>query len=118
MPKEFEGQFECLGENTAKYITFSVSIKKELKNGKTITYKLKFIDSFRFTPSSLSNLVDIFLKDFTIINAQIVNLVLNTIQDNTIQKYFFRKSISSRNEQNKSKSEQANTSRSVNTKNW
>ena len=29
--KEFEGNFECLGENTEKYITFSVSIKKGLK---------------------------------------------------------------------------------------
>ena len=54
----FEGQFECLGENTKKYITFSVSIKKELDNGKTITYKLKFIDSFRFMSTSLSKLVD------------------------------------------------------------
>ena len=43
-----EGQFECLGENTEKCVTFSVSIKKELDNGKTITYKLMFIDSFRF----------------------------------------------------------------------
>ena len=30
LAEEFEGQFECLGENTEKYITFSVSIKKEL----------------------------------------------------------------------------------------
>ena len=41
-----------------KYITFSVPIKKECDNNKTITYKLKFIDSFRFMPDSLSNLVD------------------------------------------------------------
>ena len=27
LAKEFEGQFECLGENTEKYITFSVPIK-------------------------------------------------------------------------------------------
>ena len=26
--KQFEGQFECLGENTEKCITFSVPIKK------------------------------------------------------------------------------------------
>ena len=30
VPKEFDGQFECLGENTEKYITFSVPIKKSL----------------------------------------------------------------------------------------
>ena len=41
-----------------KYITFSVPIKKEPHNGKSITYKIKFIDSFRFMPSSLSSLVD------------------------------------------------------------
>ena len=27
--KEFEGEFECLGENTEKYITFSVLLKKK-----------------------------------------------------------------------------------------
>ena len=37
LPEEFEGEFECLGENTEKYITFAVPIKKETikkdKNG-------------------------------------------------------------------------------------
>ena len=56
--EEFEGQFECLGENIEKQITFSVPIKKELDNGKSITYKIKFIDSFRFMASSLSSLID------------------------------------------------------------
>ena len=46
LAEEFEGQFECLGENTEKYITFSVQIKKENDNGEIITYKLKFIDSY------------------------------------------------------------------------
>ena len=58
LAKEFGGQFECLWENKEKYITFSVPIKKELDNGKTITYKLKFIDSFRFMSTSLSKLVN------------------------------------------------------------
>ena len=58
LPKEFEGLFEFLGENTEKYITFSVPIKKEHDNGKSSTYKLKFIDSYRFMPSKLSGLVD------------------------------------------------------------
>ena len=37
LAEEFEGQFECLGENTEKYITFKVPIKKEFDNGKSIT---------------------------------------------------------------------------------
>ena len=56
--EEFKGEFECLGENTEKYITFSVPLKKENDNGKKITYKLKFIDSYRFMSTSLSRLVD------------------------------------------------------------
>ena len=58
MAKEFKGYFECLRENTEKYNTFSVPIKKEHENGKTTTYKLKLIDSYRFMQDSLSNLVD------------------------------------------------------------
>ena len=30
LAEEFEGEFECLGESTGKYITFSVPIKKEI----------------------------------------------------------------------------------------
>ena len=58
LAKEFERQFECLGENTKKYITFSVPVKKELDDGKSIKYNIKFIDSFRFMSSSLSSFVD------------------------------------------------------------
>ena len=58
LAEEFKGQFECLGENDEKYITFSVPINKKNNNGKTISYKLKFIDSFRFMLTSLLNLVD------------------------------------------------------------
>ena len=58
LAREFESQFECSGENTEKFITFSVLIKKELDNGKTIMYKIKFIDSLRFMSSPLSSLVD------------------------------------------------------------
>ena len=58
MAEEFKGQFECLGENTENDITFSVPIKKEHANDKTITYKIKFIDSCRFMRSKLSDLVD------------------------------------------------------------
>ena len=57
--KEFKGNFECLGENTEKCITFSVPMKKKIENKDLeITYKIKFIDSYRFISSSLSKLVD------------------------------------------------------------
>ena len=42
--KEFEGNFQCLGENTEKYITFSVPLKNKIENKNIeITYKIKFI---------------------------------------------------------------------------
>ena len=64
LAEESEGEFECLGENTEKYINFTVPIKKEItekdKNGNDkitkISYKIKFIDSYRFMSTSLSNL--------------------------------------------------------------
>ena len=31
LAEEFEGEFECLGENTEKYITFSMPTKKEIQ---------------------------------------------------------------------------------------
>ena len=59
LAKKFEGNFECLGENSEKYITFSVPMKKKIENKDLeITCKLKFIDSYRFMSSSQSKLVD------------------------------------------------------------
>ena len=34
LAEEFKGQFECLGENTEKYVTFSVPIKKDVADGR------------------------------------------------------------------------------------
>ena len=66
LAEELEQQFNCVGENNKKYVTFTVQIEKEVtridKNGKEITkmisYRLQFIDSARFMASSLSNLVN------------------------------------------------------------
>ena len=58
LAEEFDGDFECLGENKEKYITFFVPIKKESDEDGTIIYRIKFIDSFRVMSSSLFNLVD------------------------------------------------------------
>ena len=58
LAEEFKGEFKCLAENTEKYITFSVPIKNELDNDVTIMYKLKFIDSYSFMSTALSDLTD------------------------------------------------------------
>ena len=70
LAEEFDRQFTCLGENAEKYITFSISIEKEVnrigKNGKgiakSISCRLQFIESANFMASSLSNLVNNFAK--------------------------------------------------------
>ena len=66
LAEEFKKQLSCLGENTEKYITFTVPIEKEVtridKNGeeitKNISYILQFIDSVRFMAIPLSNLAN------------------------------------------------------------
>ena len=74
--EEFENNFECLGENIEKYMTFSVPLKKKIENKNIeITYKIKFIDSYRFSHHRYLNLLTIYLKEFIIINVLIANLV-------------------------------------------
>ena len=66
LAEEFKKQLTCLGENTEKYITFTVPLETEVtrinKNGEEVTknipYILKCIDSARFMASSWSNLVN------------------------------------------------------------
>ena len=69
--EEFRGQFNCSGEHTEKYITFSVPVEKDVtridKNGKeiikTISYRLQFIDKARFMASSLSYIFNNFAEE-------------------------------------------------------
>ena len=57
--KEFGDEFEWLRENTEKYITFSVSLKKVNGNGKKLTYKLKFMSMLLSTlVNNLSGVYD------------------------------------------------------------
>ena len=62
LAEEFKKQFTCFGENTEKYITFTIPIEKEVtrldKIIKNMSYTLQFIDSAKFMASSLSNLVN------------------------------------------------------------
>ena len=47
LPEEFKKQFTCLGENTEKYITFTVAVEKEFtridKNGEKVTKNISYI---------------------------------------------------------------------------
>ena len=58
LAREFKGNSECLGENTEKYISFTVPFKKGLMIKEEIKYKIRISDSCRFMQDSLSNLVD------------------------------------------------------------
>ena len=58
LAKEFKSDMYCLGENTEKYISFSVKIDTKKIDNESINYNLKFLDSFRFIRSSLDSLVD------------------------------------------------------------
>ena len=62
LTKDFKAYFNCIGENTEKYISLSITtIKKSDKVSKRKNpdaYSLSFIDSFRFMNRSLSDLVN------------------------------------------------------------
>ena len=53
-----------------KYITFSAPIKKKCDDGKTITCKLRFIDSFRIMPTSSAELADSMSRNFNSIECK------------------------------------------------
>ena len=77
LAEEFEGQFECLGKNSEKHITFSVLIKKGLDNGKATIYKKKkLLIALDLCQAHYQSLLIIYLKCFIMISAQIVNFVL------------------------------------------
>ena len=59
--KDFNGYFTCIGENTEKYVSFSMNVVKmdtSNKKKRPETYRLKIIDSYRFMGSKLENLVN------------------------------------------------------------
>ena len=70
LAEEFKGELNCLGENMEKYITFSAPIKKKCDGGKTITYKLRLVGSFRFMGTSLSELADNITGNFNSIECK------------------------------------------------
>ena len=91
LAREFKSNFECLGENTEKYISFTVPLIKVINNKKS-KYKIRISDSYRFMQDSLSNLLDN-LSEFKI----------NKIDNDVLIKRFYNTYQLSDNDINKSK---------------
>ena len=90
LARKFKGHFECLDENTEKYISFTVPFKKVI-NDEEIKYRIRISDSCRFMQDSLSNLVDNLseLKINKIDSDVLIKRFYNTYQlsDNDINKF-------------------------------
>ena len=70
LANDFECPFECVGENSEMYKSFSVPIKIEvIKNNKdeTISCKIKFIDSIRKTVNLNLGLKELKITNFFMI---------------------------------------------------
>ena len=91
LEREFKGNSECLGENTEKYISFTVQFKKVINN-KEIKYRIRVSDSCRFMQDSLSNLVD-----------NLSELKIKEIDDDVLIKRFYNTYELSKNDINKFK---------------
>ena len=87
LTEEVKGQFNCLGENTKKYITLSVPIKKKLKIDKKLrrNYKKIYLTDYDLlTKQDLQQahyqiLLTILLKEFMKLNVQtVIYAILNT----------------------------------------
>ena len=89
--REFKDNFECLGENTEKCISFTVPFEK-LINDKAIKYRIRISDSCRFMQDSLSNLVD-----------NISELKIKEIDNDVLIKRFYNTYQLSKNDINKFK---------------
>ena len=95
LENEFQGKFECLGENAEKYKIFSVPIEKEVteinKDGNesvvTISYKIKLIDSTRFMVTLLSKLADNLTEGIHTIKCKYCDCFLEyeSVKDNMIK---------------------------------
>ena len=91
LAKDFDGPFNCLGENTEKYITFSTCYFKKIKGQqKPMAYQIKFIDSVRHMQGSLSSLVNNLAElDKNLPDDVLINRFYNTYQfcDEDINKF-------------------------------
>ena len=89
---EFEGQFECLGENTEKYKTFSVLIENQgtkadedgSESIETISYKESLLIVQDLWQVHYQILLIILQKELKKLNVKIVNVFLNMKVSRTI----------------------------------
>ena len=102
LAKDFNGYFSCIGENTEKYISFSITIFKESANAtgkkKSVAFSLRFIDSYRHMDRSLDALVKNLAEPGKNISIDVLKQRLyNTYQlcDNNTKKFklLLRKSV-------------------------
>ena len=91
LAREFKGHFECLGENTVKYISFTVPFKKVI-NDEEIKYRIRISDSYRIMQDSLLNLAD-----------NLSELKINEIDNDVLTKRFYNTYQLSGNDINKFK---------------
>ena len=74
---EFEGKFECLGENTEKHKTFSISVEKEVIKIDKVFTKQKILIVQDLWQLHYQILLIIPQKKFTKLNTKIVIVFLN-----------------------------------------
>ena len=87
LAKEFEGEFDYLGQNAEKYTTFAFLITKEVerisKNGeeitKTISYKLQLLIAQDLWQDQYQILLIILLKDFIKSNVN-MDMIINNVK--------------------------------------
>ena len=91
--KEFEGQFECLEENTQSYQTFLVPIEKQVtnidkdgnENAVAMSYRIKFFYSARYMIQvHYQILLIISQKEFIKLSVKIVIVFLNMKVSRTV----------------------------------
>ena len=96
LARKFKGNFECLGENTENYISFTVPFKKVINDNddddddEEIKYRIRISDSYRFMQDSLSTLVD-----------NLSELKINEIEGGVLTKRFYNTYQLSDNDINK-----------------
>ena len=94
LAEDFNGYFSCIGENTEKYISFSITFTKESADSnrkkKPNAYSLRFIDTYSFMNRGLDDLAkNLAEPSKNILDNVLIERFYNTYQlcDNNIEKF-------------------------------